>query len=468
MIPMSLNEVAAAMGAACETGWKEIRVHRVTTDSRDVKPGDLFLAIKGERFDAHDFIDDTVAKGAAACVCHGDWFKARGEACAVPCVSVPDTVNALGRLANHYRRRVIRVSAVVVGVTGTNGKTTTKGMIDHVLSGSFPGRAAPGSYNNQIGVPLTILSSELNDRYLIVEIGTNSPGEVDMLAEIASPNAAVITSISEAHLQGLGGIDGVAAEKVSLLRHVRPNGLCVVNTDRPEILPHLTGASRARLMTVGTNPTAKLCVANARGDIRHTTFVLDGRYRVELPMPGMHHATNAAAAFAIARWFGVAPEEIIERLRSFVPPGGRTRRLEMGGITVVDDTYNANPASLAAAVETLKRGAPGRRILVMGDMLELGPDSASYHRDAIRGVFDTDIEILVTVGPITGEAAAATDQHRRATRVVVCEDAAAASEVLASILKSGDTVWVKASRVMELDRVVKDLAVRLDQSAAVA
>lgn len=467
MIPMTLDEVATAVGAACETDWETIRVHRVTTDSRDVKPGDLFLAIRGERFDAHDFIDSTATKGAVACVCHHDWFKVRGGACAVPCVSVSDTVNALGRLASHYRRRVMHVSAVVIGVTGTNGKTTTKGMIDHVLSGSFPGRAAPGSYNNQIGVPLTILSSEPNDRYLVVEIGTNSPGEVVELAEIASPDAAVITSISEAHLQGLGGIHGVAAEKVSLLRHVRPNGLCVVNTDRPEILPHLAGASRARMITVGTNPTAKLCVADARGDIRHTTFVLDGRYRVELPMPGMHHATNAAAAFAIARWFGVAPEEIIERLRSFVPPGGRTRRLEMGGLTVVDDTYNANPASLAAAVETLQRGAPGRRILVMGDMLELGPISASYHRDAIRGVFNADIEILVTVGPMTAEAAAATDQHRRGTRVVVCEDAPAASEALASILQSGDTVWVKASRVMALDRVVKDLAVRMDEPAPV-
>jgi UDP-N-acetylmuramoyl-tripeptide--D-alanyl-D-alanine ligase len=468
MIPMALEDVAAAVGAAHTPPEGAVQVRRVTTDSRDVKPGDLFVAIRGERFDAHDFIGNAAAGGAVACICAADWLEAHGSTRGIPCLAVADTVVALGRLAAYYRRRVMRVSTVVVAVTGTNGKTTTKGMIDHVLSGSFSGRAAPGSYNNHIGVPLTLLSAGANDRYLVVEIGTNSPGEVAALAALASPDAAVVTSISEAHLQGLGGIDGVAAEKVSLLRYVRPNGLCVVNIDRPEVGPHLIGASRARLMTVGTNPAARLCVADARGDIRHTTFVLDGRYRVELPMPGMHHATNAAAAFAIGRWFGVAPEEIIERFRSFAPPDGRTRRIELAGVTVVDDTYNANPASMAAAVATLRRGAPGRRVLVMGDMLELGPDSASYHRETVRGVFEAAIDVLVTVGALTGEAARSVDDRCGTTRALCCADTTAACALLASTVQPGDTVWIKGSRAMAMDRIVRDLSTRLSCSATLA
>jgi UDP-N-acetylmuramoyl-tripeptide--D-alanyl-D-alanine ligase len=274
---------------------------------------------------------------------------------------VDDTVQALGRLAAYYRRAVMSVSTVVVAVTGSNGKTTTKCMIDHVLGGSLKGRASPKSFNNLIGLPLTLLSAEAGDQYLVAEIGTSAVGEIAALAAIASPEVGIVTSIAEAHLQGLGDVHGVADEKSSLLDSIRLGGLAVVNIDRPEIRPFLCRVQRARLVTIGTDPSARLQVADRHSTIHRSSFLLDGRFTVDLPMPGAHHATNATAAFAVARWFGIACDEIITRLGTFVPPDGRTRVIETGGITIVDDAYNANPGSVAAAIETLRTAIKASR-----------------------------------------------------------------------------------------------------------
>jgi len=293
MIPMTLGNVAAALGTVCDPNISQIVIRRITTDSRDVQPGDLFFALRGPRFDGHQYAGQALAKGAVACVCDYRFDAAIGSG---PLLSVDDTLAALGRLAIHYRHVVLPVSTVVIAVTGSNGKTTTKCMIDHILSGEFKGRSSPKSFNNAIGVPLTLLSADLNDRYLVVEVGSNSPGEVAALAAMVSPNVAVITSIGEAHLEGLGDLHAVAAEKTSLLRSVRPAGFAVVNVDRPEILPSLAAAGRTRLLTFGVDQSAKLCVTRRRANLYGTAFELEGRYQVNLPMPGAHHATNAAAS----------------------------------------------------------------------------------------------------------------------------------------------------------------------------
>jgi len=471
MIPMSLADVMSAVGAVCEPSCDAPLVKRVVTDSRQIQPGDLFVAIRGEHVDGHDFIPQAAAAGAVASLCNRTGVRvlnSSGPTCQMPCLVVEDTIQALGQLAAHYRRRVMRVATVVVAVTGTNGKTTTKSMIDHVLREFFPGKAAPKSFNNQIGVPLTLLSADAEDRYLIVEIGTNSPGEVAYLADIAAPNAGVITSIGEAHLQGLGGVAGVAAEKASLLKYVDPYGLAVVNVDRSEIRPHLSTATCARVLTFGATVDAQLSVAGATGDIHGISFELDGRFRVELPIPGLHHATNAAATFAISRWFGVAPEGIIERLRSYVPLDGRTRTLQSGGVTLVDDSYNANPASMAAAIDTLRRGVSGRRILVMGDMLELGPESAAYHERAVKHVMDAGIEVLIAVGAATSQAVRTLCAEQHGPHCVCAEEPEGASDKLMALIGRGDTVWIKGSRAMQLDRVVRRWQNESAAQAAVA
>jgi len=471
MIPMLLGDVAAAVGATCSAGTAGVAVRRVTTDSREVLPGDLFFALRGVRFDGHQFAAEALAKGAVACVCdrnfHPPTEAARFLRGSGQALVVENTLDALGRLAKHYRHVVLPVSTVVIAVTGSNGKTTTKCMIDHVLGGEFKGRASPKSFNNAIGVPLTLLSADADDRYLVVEIGTNAPGEVASLAALASPNVAVITSIGEAHLEGLGDLHAVAVEKTSLLRFVRPAGFAVVNVDRPEILPYLASAGRTRLLTFGVDQSAKLCVTRRRADLYGTAFELEGRYRVELPMPGAHHATNAAAAFAVARWFGVAPQRIAERLQSFRPPEGRTQLAEIGGVKLVDDAYNANPASVAAAVEALQGAQNGRRVFVLGDMLELGVDSSASHRRVVRTAVEAGIEVLVAVGPATVEAARASQSEPNGTQVYCCEDASIANEVLDALVTVGDTVWIKGSRGMELDRIVRHLQTRLNAGAGV-
>ena len=465
MIPMTLDDIAVAIGAAGSAHCARVRVTGISIDSRTVKPGDLFVAIKGDRFDGHDFTEQAAANGAVACVCGWGGVGATDDGRGVVRLRVENTVEALGRLAAHYRCRVMPVSTQVVAVTGSNGKTTTKGMIDHVLGQTLKGRASPKSFNNAIGVPLTLLSVDADDHYVIAEIGTNAWGEVAALAALVSPDVAVITSIGEAHLEGLGDMSAVAAEKASLLDYVRPQGLAVVGADRPEIIPFLGAGRRARLVTFGFNRGVRLPVTGVRGDLGSTVFDLDYRYRVELNMPGAHHAGNAAAAFAVGRWFGLDPEEIIDRLRSFVTPEGRTEVFECGDVTVVDDSYNANPASVLAAVETLARVTSRRRVLVMGDMLELGRTGPAWHRRVVEAARAAGIEILVAVGPLAAEASRAPDRAPDHLRVITCRDAGAALDAVTSILAPGDVVWVKGSRAMHLDEVVRGLRCRYKRSA---
>ncbi len=469
MIELEVGQVARAIGSQVDDAIAARLVRRVNTDSRLVEHGDLFVAIRGKRFDGHRFIPQAVARGATACIADGRWGKsAAPNANETPCLIVDDTVTAMGGLASYYRRDVITAHTTVVGITGSNGKTTTKYMLDHVLQASLLGRASPKSFNNAIGVPLTLLSSDREDRYLIVEIGTSAPGEVAALAAMTEPDVAVITSVGEAHLEGLRGIDEVAIEKTSLLDHVRPGGLGVVNVDAPATRSALNRSSNLRLVTYGADPSAARRVMPIAADLSRTIFELDGRYRIELPMPGPHHAANATAVFLVARWFGLDPAVIIERLRSFVPPVGRTRRIDLGGVTLIDDAYNANPASMAAAIDALRCETNRRRVFVMGDMLEMGTDAAAWHRRIARAVVDARVEVLVAVGSASCDAARAVIEPGGRTEVVCCADTNAACEIVPEFVRSGDVVWIKGSRAIGLDRLVERLRVTFGAKAAVA
>jgi len=228
MKPLTLEEVIAAVSGVCDRGGSVGNVTRVVTDSRVAIPGDLFVAIRGERFDGHQFVRQAFAAGATAAIVSNDFQiadslpDALGENPAAVIIRVDDPVAAMGELARYYRLNVIGGSVTVVAVTGSNGKTTTKSMIAHILSGRWQGHASIKSYNNEIGVPLTLLSVEKSDKFVICEVGTNAPGEIAALARLVEPEIAVITSVSEAHLDGLGSLEGIAREKTSLLRHLRP------------------------------------------------------------------------------------------------------------------------------------------------------------------------------------------------------------------------------------------------------
>lgn len=467
MIPLTIRDVAAAIGARC-VGSGPAKALRVSHDSRDVRPGDLFFAIRGQRLDGHEFVQDSATRGAAACVCDDRWSGCNEPPAGVTYLVVPDTTAALGKLAAWYRTSVVSGSTVVVAVTGSNGKTTTKHMIDHVLGGFLHGRASPKSFNNHIGVPLTLLTVEAEDRYAVIELGMNCPGEIAFLADIARPDVGVITSIGEAHLQGLGTIEAIAAEKASMLRYVQPRGSAIINIDRVELQHAIPAGLSIPLMTFGTSSQARLRVTEQRGGLTRTTFTIEGRYPVELSLPGVHHATNACAAFAVARWFGIAPGAIIERLRSFAAVEGRASLLSVGGVTIVDDSYNANPSSMAAAICSLAALHDGRRVMVMGDMFELGLHSATHHQRMVRLAAQSAIDVIVVVGPLMMEATRLLDDGAVRPRIVPCDHADAAVGALLALVREGDVVWIKGSRGMKLDRVVEQLRAQSRSSVAAA
>ena len=466
MIPMTTAQVAQAIGAEVAEAAGAVTVRRVTTDSRDVRPGDLFFAIEGARFDGHAFVTDAVSRGAVACVCARDSSVLVADAAEVASMLyVDDTTAALGALACHYRRRIMSPDTSVIAVTGSNGKTTAKFMIDHVLSAAFLGRAAPRSYNNEIGVPLTLLSAEPDDRYVVVEIGSNAPGEVSALAKLARPDVAVVTSIGEAHLAGFGDLAGVVAEKMSLLDAVVDDGLAVVCCDVPLVMDMQEQWPGVRVVRFGESDDADWQVrpGEARLDVVSFELVDNGSAGapsavLSVPLPGMHHAGNAATAFVVGRHFGLITETIASRLATFSAATGRARQLRMGDVLVVDDSYNANPSSMRAAVRSLCEAAPARRVLVMGDMLELGGRSDEFHQAILHEALRAGVDMVVAVGDASTQAVRGL-AGAFADRDVLCSDSADhAADLLRDRMLPGDTVWIKGSREIGLERVVAELA----------
>ena len=460
MIKLTLSEVIEAVRGKVNGQAPTASVKVVSTDSRSVGVGDLFIALRGDRFDGHDFVKDVSARRACAAVVSADQAarlrreiaEQSGAASAATLIEVDDTLEALARLAAYHRRQL---SITVIAVVGSNGKTTSKAMIHHLLSARWQGRASPRSYNNAIGVPLTLLSSEAADDYLVVEIGTNAPGEVAELADWAQPQMAVITSVGEEHLEGLGDLDGVVAEECSILRHLCGNGFSAVNIDSPRVSAYLNDEDANRI-TFGGDPACDLRISETHADTPWLCFELNGRFKYRLQTVGTHNAANAAGAIAIARRWGMTHEEIAERLESFVAPPMRMEIQKLGGVTVVNDAYNANPHSAQAAIEALEAmPAAGRRIAVFGEMRELGVQSEALHRRVARRLGDACIDHVLLIGK-AGETMydELREAHLFGPSVDHCADIERCSARLGSLLRDGDVVLLKASRAVGLERLV--------------
>jgi len=478
MKTLTLEEVVTALEGTIDRPMPFGSVSGVSIDSRKVLAGDLFVAIRGERFDGHLFVGEAFSAGAMAAVVRNDYEPAtpdrRGKrsvdrwADAV-LIRVEDTVRALGRLARYYRRSVIDGSVAVVAVTGSNGKTTTKSMIAHVLGGRWKGRAAIKSFNNAIGVPLTLLSTEPSDEFVVCEVGTNAPGEIAALARLIEPEVAVITGVAEVHLEGLGSLEGVAAEKLSLLGELRPDGCAVVNAD-PEVvrwsLRHDRQWMPVKKVTFGKWPEADLRLTDLRsipGDasgvrtpLPGLSFTVNDRFVYRLNTPGAHNAFNALAAIGVARRFGMDHDEIAARLESFELPPMRLHYERIGDLTLINDAYNANPSSVAAAVEVLLgTAAPGRRVFVLGDMRELGKVSEQRHRELAEHIGQSGIDLIIAIGDharLVSRTAKAASGDRIATHGYA--STALAGRRLVSHLRPNDTVLVKGSRALALERLV--------------
>ena len=453
MKPLFLDEIRDCMRAKLLGHLLACSINGVSTDSRDVSAGQIFFAIKGQNFDGHDFVAGALQSGASAAVVSRP-IQLANKSDQGKLLLVDDTVVALQKLASYYRDEL---ACTVIAVTGSNGKTTTREMIHHVLSKQFTGSRSPKSFNNHIGVPLTLLSVAGADQYVVVEIGSNHPGEIERLATLVRPDIAVITNVSETHLEGLGSLAMVASEKASLVKYVRPGGLGVVNADEP-ILLKVVGNPQIQIITFGQANSADLRITRLTDSHQNTRFVINRRFEFSLPVPGGHNAINSLAAVAVGRRMGMDMWQIAAGLRDFHLPPMRLEVHRLGGLIVINDAYNANPQSMLAAIEVLK-GYPGsRRVFVCGQMMELGEKTGRYHRQLGQRLGCSGLDLLLAVGPhadevIAGAVSAGLD--RRAAHGFELVDQAA--EALPALLASGDVVLLKGSRALQLERLLEPL-----------
>ena len=419
----------------------------VTTDTRALGPGSLFVAIPGDRFDGNDFVAEALAKGAAGAL------VSRVAASALPQVQVRDSRRALGAMARAWRASF---SIPVVAVTGSSGKTTVKELIAAVLGMSRSICVTQGNLNNDIGVPLTLMRLTDEHDALVVELGANHAGEIDYLARLAQPTVGVITNAAEAHLEGFGSLRGVCAAKGELLDHLPRAGTAVINAD-DQFRSDWVARSRCEFtVTFGFAPDADCRVL---GEPQFLPAGSEFRMRlpdgeetdVWLPLLGRQNVVNALAASAAAQAVGASPEDIVAGLARAAPVRGRLRAVPgRNGATIIDDSYNANPGSVHAALDHLA-GLSGKRILVFGNMAELGPAAPALHKEIgeyARGRCD----LLFAIGDLASEAAAAFGADGRPLA-----DIEAARSALDPLLARDTTVLVKGSRVMGLDRLVRTL-----------
>jgi len=420
----------------------------VSTDTRDLTPGTLFVALKGDRFDAHTFLAQARAKGAAAAVVRAGTPPVDG----LPYFEVVDTLAALGLLAR-ARRRLLAPGSPVVAVTGSSGKTSTKEMIRAVLATTYRVHATSGNLNNLVGVPLTILAAPDGVEALVVEAGASVPGEIPRLRDVIEPTIAVITNVGYAHVEGFGSLAGVMQEKLALVEGVR---VAVVGTDPPE----LAGEARCRAPTVvaGTGAGAQVRPDSAELDEEGHPHVTWRGQTVTLPVVGFHQIENAMLALAVGRETGADPARAVAALAGVRLPAGRGAVLSLGGLTVIDDTYNANPGSLRWALQFARWLADRRRrplAVVVGSMLELGSEGARLHAAAAAEIVGLRPALVAAVG----EFVPAFEPHRAALgeRLITAPDADALGPRLKTALSGNEIVLLKASRGVALERVLRQL-----------
>ncbi len=424
----------------------------VGTDSRTIEPGSVFVALKGERFDAHDFLADVAGKGAAAAVVSRIPDDAPAH---ITYYQVTDTLVALGQLAL-YRRRKLGVK--LCAVTGSNGKTTTKEILKAVLSARYRVHATTGNLNNLIGTPLTLLAAPDDTEVIVAELGTNSPGEIAQLARIVEADTAVVTAISEEHLEGLGDLRGVLEEETALLPSLPASGLAVVADEPPE----LAAAARAkapRVAVAGWSERADAGLRAERVDLDengNVTFEWQGR-SIALPLRGRHNARNTMVALGVAVHWQVDPAEAIAMLATLKPAKMRGELQQLGAARVIVDCYNSNPASLSSAIDLLSSMPhAGQRVAVVGSMLELGPASGEIHERAAQEILASHADVIVATGAFAG--AFERMSQPVGERVIVEEDPIEAYEQLRSRLRGDELILLKGSRGVALERLLPLLA----------
>lgn len=464
----TLDAVLEATGGQLLVKGDEQRFTCISTDSRTLSPGGLFVALKGEQFDGHQFIAQAVSRGGSGVIVDQAEVENIGlRDLRVPVVGVPDTLRAFGDLAEFWRRLY---PLPVVAITGSNGKTTTKEMVASILNRSWKVLKNQGTFNNLVGLPITLLQLNSTHQGAVVELGMNHPGEIKRLTEIVSPDVGLITNIQPAHLQGLGTLEGIEAAKGELFAGMATSATIVVNRDDPRVL-NLASSFPGRQVSFSVKgESADIALDRILAmDVDGSRFLLElpeETLEIDLPVLGLHHLSNAVAAAAVVWALNLPTKTIASGLANFKPVDKRMEVLTIPGeISIINDSYNANPGSMAAALETLRQvKKQGRGFAVLGDMLELGDESAALHSQVGAKAAQEGVDYLLVLGEqashlLAGAAEAGMDSNR----LVQAGDHQEIASQVRNLMAAGDWILVKGSRGMRMEKVVEHLLAELEQ-----
>ena len=461
MEQLSLHELIQATGG-CIAGSaaSDLSIQRISTDSRNLAPGSVFWALRGETHDGHDFIPQALERGAALCVADASRAAAASVSLSSgPLLLVRDTNAALMDLARWYRSTL---DALVIGLTGSVGKTTTRELIHLALASEFEGIRSRKNFNNTIGLPLSLLEADHRHEFVVLEMGASRVGDIAELAAIAAPEIGVVTAVGPAHLTTFGDLNGVIRGKGELLECLPSTGFAVLPGD-DMLLRQMADRAPCPVIFVGEADDNHLLASRVHASYQGLQFRVDG-VDFSIPVCGRHHLTNALCAIAIAREIGVRLSSVAQGLECFEPIEGRTRLREIGPWTVIDDTYNASPLSVAAAcrmLSDLEVPGIGRRILVLGDMRELGESAGLEHRRIGELAAHLKIDLVLACGNHADDVAAGAESAGMDPHCIAAgPDLETMKAVLDCWLEPGDVILVKGSRVTRMERIVEWLVQR--------
>ncbi len=455
MKKISITELSGIINASIVESGSEMQVSAgVSTDSRTVKTGDCFFAIAGEKFDGHNYIRDAFAKGAV-CVVVERGIETKDFADKFV-LKVRDTIEALGIFAGRYRKQA---GFKVVAITGSAGKTTTKQIVAHVLGRNFNVHCSPKSFNNNIGLPLTLLGAEQDIEIVIAELGSNHPGEISYLTRIASPDVAVVTNVHPAHLEGFGDIQTIVREKLSIADGLGPDGVLIINGDFKKLVDTCR-ASDMKFLTFGKSDGSDYWAGDIRQDGCAGRFTIDG-VEVCLPLAGSGNIENALAAWAVCSRFGIEAADFARAVRTLPVVSMRTELLQAGTLTILNDCYNANPASMKNALEILAgidSTGRGRKVFICGEMAELGQQAEKLHTELGMLIAEAKVALVLAIGPLARIAAETAKASARDDLQIKCfEDTPSACNKLHEFIQDYDIILVKGSRTASLERTVEKL-----------
>ena len=447
-----LKEIVKATGARLIKRSNYNLLKGVSTDSRTIKSGEVFFALSGKNFDGHNFVTNAVKKGAKALVISKRVKDVKQK---INILRVKDTTKTLGRLAKYYRSKN---KIPLIAITGSAGKTTTKDIVADILQKEYNVLRSSRTHNNHIGVPQTIF--RLNNRYKIctLELGTNHFGEISYLSKVAAPQIAVITNIGPSHLEFLNDLKGVFREKKSIVKNLTGSKIVLLNGD-DKFLRDIRLPKEFKVFSFGREKPCDFKASGISIESNRLNFVFNKKHKFSLRTPGIFNVYNALAGIGCGLIFGVHIKKIKNALANFCFPEGRLNKIDCLNFSILDDTYNSNPLSLRVAIESLiKLKVKGRRILIMGDMLELGSQSIKLHRQIGRFVAQTPIDMFVTLGALSKSSADEARLESRGHRdIFTFESKAKLIDFLKSRVKSGDVLLIKGSRLMRMEDIVSSL-----------